>query len=380
MTDDPEFERRLRAALARDAGALPMRVDAETVKDRLASRRAVPSWLLPLAAPVAALVAAAVVVAVVLLNAFPGGDAGLEPGGPPTPPAPSRSAIPTPTADPTPGPTQHPAARTDAAVASVEGTLVLAGGSRGSGALRSVVLFDGRVWTELPPLPEQRSGAAGVLLPDGTLLVAGGVTAGLPLDSALLLEPGGDTWTEAEPMPHPQAHMGAALVNGRAYFFGGSVAEQATAVLVYDPVVGTWSSVASMPAPLSRVAAAALDGAVMVVGGRSEPDGADTSTAMRYDVAADSWETLAPMPRPGSRLSAVPVDGRVWVIGIPPTELRRPRVLVFDVAAGAWSERQTPGFGRGTVAVLMRNGIILVIATQPGITVSSIDTRAAPPP
>ena len=375
MTDERDFERQLRAALARQADAMPMRVDADSVRERLRPRSALPGWLVPFAAPVLA----ALAIGLVLLNAFPGArEAGLEAGSEPSDAFASPSSPAIPTADPTPAPTSHPAARGDAAVASVDGTLVLAGGARGTGELRSVVAFDGRVWTDLPPLPEERAGASAIVLPDGTLLVAGGRADGRPFSSALLLPAGATAWTEADPMPHPQAHMGSALVDGRAYFVGGSVPEHAAEVLVFDPATGAWTAAAPLPAPLSRVAATAVEGGMIVLGGRSEPDGADTSTALRYDAAADRWDQLPTMPATGSHLSAFAVDGRVWVIGVTPTVPARSRVLVYDIAAGEWSERETPEMGRAQVALLTRTGIIMVISTQPGIGVGSIDTREPP--
>ena len=380
MPDDPDFEARLRDALHREAADLPLRVDAMAVSERLASRSRIPSWLLPIALPVGA----ALVVAALLLNVLPG-QPPLESGS--GGPSASAAAEPSdrssaPPATPTPAPTAHPASREDAATATADGRLYLVGGRGGGGHLTSAVMFDGRLWTDLPPLPESRLGAAAAVLPDGRLLVAGGESDDQPVDSTFLLTPGEDAWAAGPAMPHAQAFMGTATIDGRVYLFGGSVAEHARDVLILDSDAQTWTTGAPMPAGASRVAVAAVDGAAYLFGGRLEPDGGDLATTLRYDPAADAWQSLADMPGAGSNISATRADREIWILGelnrgSPDPGSQPTKAWVYGLDSDTWTERMSPDFWPGVwhAAFLLSDGRILVVGGWPNFAVDTVDTR-----
>ena len=381
MPDDPDFEARLRDALHREAAALPLRVDAASVNERMTSRSRVPSWLLPVALPVGA----ALVLAALLLNVFPG-QPSLESGaGEPsasTSAEPSDGSSSAPPATPTPAPTAHPASREDAATATADGRLYLVGGRGGGGHLTSAVMFDGRVWTDLPPLPESRLGASAAVLPDGRLVVAGGESDGRPVDSTFLLTPGEDAWADGPPMPHAQAFMGTAMIDGRVYLFGGSVAERARDVLILDPDARTWTTGAPMPAAAGWMAVAAVDGAAYLFGGRLEPDGGDLATALRYDPAADAWQSVADMPGASSNISATTAGREIWVLGElnrgAPDPAREPaRAWVYALDSDTWTERTSPNFWPGVwhAALLLSDGRILVVGGWPNFAVDTVETR-----
>lgn len=390
MADDPQFEDRLREALRRDATDIPFRLDALTVRERMGTRSRLPGWLLPIALPIGA----AVVLAILVLNAFPGQslEPGIGPGATATtstePTARPSTASPAPA---TPQPTLHPGAREDAATATADGRLYLIGG-RAHGGLTSVVVFDGRVWTDMTPLPESRRGAAAALLPDGRLLVAGGERDGEPLDSTLILTPDGNAWAEGPDMPYAQAYMGTVTIDGLVYLFGGSVPERADDVLIFDSAAETWNSGTPMPIAGSRIAVAAADGAAYLFGGRAEPDGGGLVATMRYDPVADSWQTLANMPGVGTGVSATVVGRQVWILGelIPDEPVPLPEegatrngvvpsmAWVYELDADSWSDRVSTDFWPGSwhAALLQTNGRILIIGGWPNLMVDTVDTTA----
>jgi hypothetical protein len=377
MPDDGEFESRLRDALGRATADVPLRIDADTVRDRIGRSRRMPGWLVPLVMPVGV----AVLIGVILLNAFPGPTDG--PGA--SAPGPSGSPVSEPSVDriaqPTPAATPHPGERTDAASATADGRLFLIGGTGPRGPLASVVVFNGLIWTNLPSLPEPRDGAGAVLLPDGRLIVAGGERDGQPLDSTLILEPDATAWTDGPRMPHAQAFMGSAAIHGRVYLFGGSVADHADEVLIFDPDAGAWGLGEPMPVAASRVAIATLDGFAYAFGGRSEPDGTNLATTLRYDVTANRWDALTDMPAVGSAMSATVVEARIWIIGAENADFRFGPLLVYEPASDAWTARtdQRARVGAWHAAMLQTNGLILLIGGSSSFIVGTVDTRAPPP-
>ena len=373
--DDRDFEELLRQELHREADGAPFRVDAMTVRERLDRRRRLPPWLLPVALPLGA----AVLVSIVILNAFPGAGPGPGAGGtagtlpsidPASPPAASTV--------PTPAPTAHPAERSAAGNVSADGRLYLVGGSNRSGPMSSVVAFDGAVWSDLPNLPQARTGAAAAILPDGSLAVAGGRIDGEATDSMLILSPGAGAWSPGPPLPHAQTSMGSTVVDGRWYLFGGSVLEHAADVLVLAHGADSWTTAAPLPVALSRMAVAALDGVIYTFGGTSEPDGAELSTVMRYVPAADAWESRADLPGTGSWMSATVAEGRIWVLGAQAPDPGLGLSLIYDPLTDSWTEQtqQTPIAGRWHAALLQANGRILVLAGSPFFSVGTVDTRA----
>jgi N-acetylneuraminic acid mutarotase len=380
MSDGLDFEARLRDALHREVADLPLRIDAMAVNERLASPSRIASWLLPIALPVGA----ALVVAALLLNVFPGqppqeSGAGRASASPSAESSDGSSVAST--ATPTPAPTAHPASREDAATATADGRLYLVGGRGGGGHLTSAVMFDGRLWTDLPPLPESRVGAAAAVLPDGRLLVAGGESDGQPVESTFLLTPGEDAWADGPPMPDAQSFMGTATIDGRVYLFGGSVVERSRDVLILDPSAG-WTTGAPMPMGASRGAVAAVDGAAYVFGGRLEPDGGDLATALRYDPPADAWQSLADMPGAGSNISATAADREIWVLGelspgAPDAGSQPSSAWVYDVDSDTWTVRTSSSFWPGVwhAALLLSDGRILVVGGWPNFAVDTVETR-----
>lgn len=369
-----EFEGRLRDALRAEVARIPFRVETSAVQVRLAQTGRSSGWLMRFAAPVAAVMA---VGALVLLLIIPGIDDDQEPA-----PGTGSSLVPqtripsrTPAAA-SPQPTPHPMDRVRAAWTAVENHLYVAGGAAG-GALTSVAELDLDVgtWVDLPDLPEPRLDGAAAILPDGGLLVFGGLMGDEPTDTTLALDPDRQGWSRREPMPHPQADMAVAVRDGLVYLFGGRYPDQQD-VLIYDPAADAWSSGEPIPAPVTHGAAATFDGAIYLFGGQSETQVVG-HLAYRYDPTADRWEPLLDMPLAGASMSATVVGDRIWVIARdwvwiastpdPAPDQRFGRVLVFDPGAGTWDvspQRVNPGAG-AHMAVPLEGGNIFVIVASP---------------
>jgi hypothetical protein len=151
----------------------------------------------------------------------------------------------------------------------------------------SAQLYDpsSRTWTATGNMIDPRSWNTATLLPDGTVLVAGGLdstgTGGdevvFVVASAELYDPVSGTWSTTASMSEArQGHRATALADGRVLVTGGGVAS----VELYDPASGAWSTTASMVQGRDAHTTTLLeDGRVLAVGG-NDVSGALTSAEL----------------------------------------------------------------------------------------------------
>ncbi|MBI3180871.1 MAG: hypothetical protein HYZ28_01870 [Myxococcales bacterium] len=213
-----------------------------------------------------------------------------------------------------------------------------------------------------------RRNHASAVLPDGSVLVAGGLgkgalwydyEAGRPLRSSeVFRSPGG--WSEAGELPH-EFHQGSmfALADGRVVALGGPNA-QATAL--WDPESRRWHAGPSLSAPVwvGYAAAPQRDGAIILAyGERMESwDGRSPSWVRK---PAPQWSVSA------AALAALP-DGRVLLVGEggpgrnsyayePST-----RFQLWDPSTEHWQEVGAwPGSGFRHLAARLAGGPVLVL-------------------
>lgn len=191
------------------------------------------------------------------------------------------------------------------------------------------------VWAPMGQLTAARWGHAATLLPDGRVLVTGGVgESGEPVADVEVFDPASDPvapWTAAPAMNSPRWGHTATVVGaegcgpspaprgcGKVLVAGGtdeSGRAQATSQ-VFDPSggagTGTWEPAATMGAGRSSHAAVALrDGTVLVAGGVDESDLVHRSAEV-FDPSAQpagQWNLTAPMGSPRAGFTMTRLDG-----------------------------------------------------------------------
>ncbi|HEX9888673.1 MAG TPA: kelch repeat-containing protein [Nitriliruptorales bacterium] len=160
-----------------------------------------------------------------------------------------------------------------------DGTVLVAGGegSFGSGDPASAELYDPRSgsWTVTGSMHAARAYHTATLLLDGTVLAAGGGVIGV-LASAELFDPGSGTWTATGNMNGGRAeHPATLLLDGTVLVAGGNSGSSGIGFLasaeLFDPGSGSWTATGSMIEARDFPMATLLsDGSVLVAGGSNQ--------------------------------------------------------------------------------------------------------------
>jgi N-acetylneuraminic acid mutarotase len=180
------------------------------------------------------------------------------------------------------------------------GKVLVVGGGSGLDALASAELYDpvSGTWTSTGSLATARGGQTETLLSNGKVLVAGGENSsgpggsGVILASTELYDPASGTWTATGSLATARTGQTASLLpNGKVLVAGGvDFSHVFASAELYDPASGTWTATGSLAAARYYDTASLLsDGNVLVAGGH----GAGTlSSAELYGSGQSTAATL----------------------------------------------------------------------------------------
>ena len=224
-----------------------------------------------------------------------------------------------------------PTARTEVAVAALDGLVYVVGGfeqlsswrSLQSSASTKVEVYDPATnrWSSRPDLPMGLHHAGAAVL-DGALYVVGGFTVSddtlwNPSNRVFRFNPADETWTERAPLPTARGGLAVTTLQGKLYAVSGYDGQRnPAAVEVYDPARDQWTAAAPLPTPRDHLAAVSLGETLYAIGGRVRLDYRENlSTVEAYQAESNQWIPKADMPTPRSGIAAGVLNGWAYVFG-----------------------------------------------------------------
>jgi N-acetylneuraminic acid mutarotase len=250
-------------------------------------------------------------------------------------------------------------------------------------------------WIVTGSMITARAEFTATLLPNGKVLVAGGVadnTEAVELASAELYDPGTGTWSATGSMRSPRArHTATLLANGKVLVAGGFCAplgpgggatkgcpavepNGAMAVAeLYDPATGKWTATGSMTTERSLHTATLLADGKVLVAGAEHRDGIYASTEL-YDPSTGKWTATGSMSTVRTQQFAAKLgDGKVLVFGgccdvSPTAHGDLASAEVYDPATRKWAATGglITGRAQGGTAALLGDGTVIVAGGDPG--------------
>ena len=233
-------------------------------------------------------------------------------------------------------------------------------------AFRGAAPSVSRVGTITPaaPMLEPRSGQTATLLPDGNVLIAGGMRRNHDFyRSAELYDPATGKFQRTGEMSVGRVgHIAVLLRSGRVLIAGGWVGQGGTdSAELYDPATGKFTVIAKMTVPRGRPSATLLaDGDVLIAGGE-EHDNEALASAEIFRVKTLSFQPTGSMRHARvSHTASLLHDGRVLVVGGYAGGVTSSAEF-YDPKAGTFTETSSLGTARCKhTAGLLPDGRVLI--------------------
>lgn len=239
-------------------------------------------------------------------------------------------------------------------------------------------------WTATGSLVTGRYNHSATLLPDGKVLVAGGIAVCCDsIASAELYDPASGTWTATGSLANArEQHTATLLPNGKVLVAGGNgdffYSSLASAEL-YDPASGTWTGTGSVVTARSTHTATLLpNGEVLVAAGLFLTN--PIRSAELYDSASGTWSATGRLVGSGhsgraQHTATLLPEGKVLVAGgYNSAYINLKSAELYDPASETWTATGSLITARDFhTATLLPNGEVLVAGGNNGGNLASAE-------
>lgn len=259
------------------------------------------------------------------------------------------------------------------ATAGLDGKIYVLGGyPKGRVSVTTVQVYDIKndKWTLGPPLPQPNNhGMAAVV--NGVLYLIGGQTDPQTayVDTVYALDTRAEKWVEKAKMPTKRSAGVAISLDGKIYVAGGRP-PHGQVFEVYDPKADRWDTLRELPSQRNHIAGAVINSKIVIAGGRLGGGFQSDKTAVveAYDPKNGDWSNLAPMPRPRSGINGVMAYGCFHVWGGEHADGMFPDHDYYDPRSNQWSKLpDMPIPVHGVTGATFADGLIWV--TGGGISI-----------
>jgi hypothetical protein len=255
-----------------------------------------------------------------------------------------------------------------------DGTVLIVGGIDGLGhVLNTAEIYTpgtGLFTLLTATLNNARSFHTATLLADRTVLIAGG-DSGAPMASAEIYDPIAQTFTSVGSLTQArELHTATMLSNGKVLIAGGlviplDVSLATTSAEVYDPVSQTFGATGAMfTARRNHAATLLANGEVLITGGLQSDGVTPIATAEVYNPFITTGVFALPIPMNAARghhTASLLTDGTVLVVGGIGTGAGDTSAEVYDLTSNLFTTTGSMITARyGHSATLLNDGSVLV--------------------
>ncbi len=260
------------------------------------------------------------------------------------------------------------------------GKVLVAGGIHSDPDSRDLTLYSEvydpstQTWSQSGNLnvPRYFGENALVVLANGKALLPGGSDLNNnPYATTELYDPSTGTWSYTGSMNQSRRVNITVLLNDGRVLVAGGVGGEGTSE-IYDPSTGTWSYSGNLNVARQEAQAVLLSNGKVLMTGGDGPDNTPTDSAEIYDPSTGTWSNAAPMPYKTSLAHSLTLlqNGKVLLAGGRNYDGFLATAAIYDPSTNTWTSTPQMLESRAYhTAALLSDGKVIVVGGNDGVSV-----------